>query len=205
MMFKATCAVALMCATAMAHAQDKYQDNGFQFGVALGQSGVTLSNEDAGLSRSAVDLGYKLYAGYRFNQYLALEGTWENSQALLDTDDGGTPPAVSTDDDLTLRVKPKVYGASVIGSLPFAEVYAAYARVGMSHWESAFTASLGDTSSDYRDKGDDLKWGVGIAGHLDGALLRLEYEQLDVTMDKDIPFPVDLKFRQITLGAVWLF
>jgi len=140
-----------------------------------------------------------------FNQYVAIEGSWGDTGRLEDFDDGGTPRNISTNDDVSLRVQPKLYGASVVGSLPFADIYAVNARVGMSHWKTDVTAAVGAAAVGFSDSGDDLSWGIGLSGRLDGALVRLEYEQTDFTVDEIPGAELDVTSSQITLGVMWLF
>lgn len=70
---------------------------------------------------------------------------------------------------------------------------------------AAFGRSSVNITADDIDGSSSAKWGIGLTTRLDGALVRLEYEQMQVEFDEIPELPLDLKFRQLTLGVVWLF
>ena len=121
----------------------------------------------AGLGYFTVDTGpfdgsdtaWKVFGGYRFNEYFAGE---------LEYLDGGEP------DDGGFEISVDGFNASVVGSWPVKDPFAGFAKVGMLFWD-AEARGFGD------DSGEDFSWGVGADFDVtDHVTIRGEYQMFEI-------------------------
>ncbi len=120
---------------------------GFYAGVGFGKAEVTSKNVliavpfgDNILDRfKADDSSLKIHAGYRFNKYFGLEGTWQ---------DFGDPDAFSTGildemgDDILATVETTTFQVAALGFLPLGDgVFNIFGRVGVSAVNEKFRFS----------------------------------------------------------------
>ena len=156
-------------------------DNGIYLGASVGQSSVQYDNLDLNFDASAT--GYKVIAGWRFLDWLAVEGNY------VDLGSGD-------DNVLGTRVESDVNGVSLsaVGFVPVGPVDL-FARVGAVNWNADFDApNLGVSES---DDGTDLTYGVGAQFRVWSLSIRGEYEVFDIS-DADT---VDM----FSIGVTWTF
>lgn len=160
-------------------------DNGIYLGAGVGQSSVEfdgdISNVDFNFDASATS--YKIIAGWRFIDWLAVEANYVD---LGKSDDRVLGEKMETDID--------GFSASVVGFLPIGPVDA-YARVGAVDWSADITSPALDLQGS--DDGTDLTYGVGAQFRIWGLSIRAEYEIFDIE-DADT---IDL----LSLGVTWTF
>jgi OOP family OmpA-OmpF porin len=105
------------------------------------------------------DTSWKLFGGYRMNQYFATE---------LEYIDGGSP------DDSGFEVSVDGFNLSVLGSWPFNEQFSAFAKLGVFFWDAEFRGP-GD------DSGEDFSWGIGADFNFtDNLTVRGEYQMFEI-------------------------
>jgi len=152
-------------------------DNGIYLGASVGQSGLQIDDVDY----DADATGYKLIAGWRFLDWLAVEGNYLDFGSGDDTVAG---TKIETDaDGISL---------SAVGFLPVGPVDL-FARVGAVDW-SADISSQGFGSGS--DDGTDLTYGVGAQFRVWSLSIRAEYEVFDIEgADVDM----------ISVGVTWTF
>jgi OOP family OmpA-OmpF porin len=173
----------LIAATAVLAAMTAFPafavDNGIYLGASIGQSGVDIDEavSSGGDDFSADATGFKVIAGWRFLDWLSIEGNYVDLGSGDDTVDGNR-----------LEVDASGISLSAVGFLPIGPVDL-FARVGAINWDADF----GEISDD----GTDLTYGVGAQFRVWGLSVRAEYEQFDID-DVDT---VDL----ISLGVTWTF
>lgn len=197
--------VPVMFGTASAYAAD----TGFYAGASLGQSKLSdfdASDLDAELasvgitSSSSVDdtdTGWKLFAGYRFMKYFAVEGAYVNfgeatAHSIITAPSAGTVDTTAEADAWTL---------SALGILPLNEKFSLFARVGLNIWDAevSATGTGGGGSASFSDDADGTDWvyGVGAAYDITQNLsVRGEWERYDLD-DTDL----DL----LSVGVSWRF
>ena len=133
-------------------------DNGFYLGA-----GITQSEFDVGsASDSLDDNSYKIIAGFRPLNWLAVEGNF--------IDLGGESDGAGTSLDAQ---------AFTVSGLLIAEfaVIDLYARLGMANWKlDASLSGFGNASDD----GWEPTYGVGIGAHFGSFGVRAEYESFQV-------------------------
>jgi hypothetical protein len=169
----------LIAALALASLPAAAADNGVYLGGSIGLSGV----EDGSIDYDADSTGYKLIAGWRFLDWLAVEGNY--------VDFG------SSDDDNnilgeTLKVDASALSLSAVGFLPVGPVDL-FARVGLISWDADLeVVGFGRAGED----GTDLTYGVGAQFRLGSLAFRGEYELFDFDGTD-----VDL----FSVGITWTF
>ncbi|HEX7374319.1 MAG TPA: outer membrane beta-barrel protein [Steroidobacteraceae bacterium] len=216
MRFKIAFLAALALLSGAAFAAD---GTGFYVGADFGQANsdinkgriddLVLPAFDSGSYHSKVDKGatsYGVFVGYKFLPYLATELTYFGTGKANYNASGtveGTPAHFKAD------WESKGPALSVIGILPFADVWDVYARVGVFFADTKITvkATAGDFSTGSYDQSantTEFLWGVG-AGYtfLDHWTARLEYQGIPNVGDKNKTdeFNVD----RITLGMLYRF
>ena len=159
-------------------------DNGIYLGGSVGQSGVQYdeSFEGQNLNFDASATGYKVIAGWRFLDWVAVEGNY------IDLGSG---------DDRVLgeKVESDVSGISLsaVGFVPLGPVDL-FARVGAINWDADLDSpGLGGSAS---DDGTDLTYGIGAQFRVWSLSIRGEYEIFDISnADTDM----------FSIGVTWTF
>jgi OOP family OmpA-OmpF porin len=152
-------------------------DNGIYLGASVGQSGLQVDD----FNYDADATGYKLIAGWRFIDWLAVEANYLDFGSGDDTVFGDK---IETEaDGISL---------SAVGFLPVGPVDL-FARVGAVDWSADISSpGLGSGSDD----GTDLTYGVGAQFRVWSLSIRAEYEMFDVS---------DADLDMISLGVTWTF
>jgi len=172
----AACVLAALGATGTARADD----SGFYLGAGIGEASQSAEGFDGS------DTTFRVFGGYSFNPYLAVEGGYV---------DGGE----QTDTQGPVRIAVKSDGFFVAGlaKLPLGKYVAPYLKVGFVTYDSTATVSSGNVSISDSESESDLLYGVGFEFKLgDHFRLRAEYEKIDVS---------DADFDIISLAAAYKF
>jgi OOP family OmpA-OmpF porin len=137
---------------------------GFIFGAGTGTNRVNI-DEDFDES----DLGWKVFAGFRFIPYFGLEAQYI---------DFGNPE----NDDIAVELNDA--GIFAIGAFPIGEHFELYGKGGYTQWR---IEQENNATSDFFDDEDwDFAWGGGMAFIIGKHVgIRLEYERLEI-QDTDI-------------------
>lgn len=164
--------------------------------------------------------GYGIFGGWGLNKWLAVEGGFQmgsefNSRPFplfvetLDTD-----PLTEGNEFYVLHQDIKSFQASVVGSLWISKNVSFFGRAGFMAWQGEVTYGYGDADDPATQKVTDHEsddgfaplFGAGIQTQLDGALIRLEYQQSDIG---DVAFgsnfsSTDNTYSSIALSVVWI-
>ena len=166
---------------------------GFYAGAGAGAAEPTSWDNDywySDVESGDSDTSFSVFAGYRFNRYLAAEVGWFDAgtmgwnQSLVYVPD--LLDVYNTDVDLEVTA----VNATVIGILPFARIWEAYIRGGAAFYDASadqrLTPSFGGATVERSvdDSGADLLFGIGIGLTLfDRAHVRLEFQSFFIDED----------------------
>ena len=180
MKFAAVAALGALSLAAIAP-QAAAADNGFYIGAGITQSEFDV---DAVGSDSLDDNSFKLIAGFRPLNWLALEANY--------IDLGG-----ESFEDEFLGDSSIDASAITVSALAIAEfaVIDLYARVGMANWKVDIET---DAFDDLSDDGWEPTWGVGIGAHFGSIGVRAEYEMFS-------PDDLDTDISTISLSLTYTF
>ena len=160
-------------------------DNGFYLGASVGQSGVEVDEVVDGFDfdYDSSATAYKLIAGWRFLDWLAVEGDY--------VDLGSGEDKIFGD-----KVEIDVSGVSLsaVGFLPVGPVDL-FARVGAVNWDADVSVDGFDAGGSA--DGTDFTYGAGVQFRVWSLGIRAEYEVFDIS-DAD---NVDL----FSVGVTWTF
>ena len=165
-----------------------FHQNASQIQSILADAGIAGVSINASLDDK--DTGWKLFGGYRFNEYLGLEAGYTNlGRVRLDLDATTTIPSLSASPvTLTSAATVKVDGFTVNGlvSYPVYDFFDVFAKGGVFFWSADTRASatvtglgapLSATFSD-SESGTDLMFGVGARYRFnDYVTVRAEWER----------------------------
>jgi len=148
--------------TATAHA-------GVFVGASVGDA--KLSVDDSGFSFDESDFAYKIYGGFTFIKFFAVEASYVDLGSPKDT----VSPGVDATIDITAW---DVYG---VGILPLGKHIEIFGKAGFVFWDSKtkFSGALTGSGS---ESDSDTAYGAGINFKLgDHIGIRAEYEVFDVS------------------------
>src|SRR5580700_4120950 len=150
---------------------DDGNDAGWYLGVNAGQSRATLDDAritagllSGGLTTTSISddnshLGFKVFGGYAFNRYFALEGGYFDLGQFGFT--ANTTPAGSLRGDIKL----KGGNIDLVGSVPLGDKFSLFARAGLNYAEAkdSFrgTGLVGVLNPSPQKSAANYKFGVG--------------------------------------------
>ena len=134
-------------------------DTGFYLGVGLGQTNIDIRDfyPTLGDSLETTSTGYKVYGGYRFLKFLAVEASYANL---------GSPQGLEKnvpEHPEKAEVGVKGWDAFAVGILPLGNVVDVFGKIGMMGWNTDIT-SIQDGEIKYSEStsGTDTAYGFGI-------------------------------------------
>ncbi|MHB8987475.1 MAG: OmpA family protein [Desulfobulbia bacterium] len=187
-------------------------DSGLYIGGNIGQSRATIDEEriinslagegftTTGFEDDNRDLGFKLFGGYQFNKYLALEGGYFDL-GKFDFTATGLPPGT-----LSGNIKVKGVNLDLVGILPITEKFSAFGRVGANYAkvEDSFVGggSLTVRNPNPTKRDTNYKLGLGLQYAFNDALaMRVEGERYRIDDAVGNDGDIDL----ISAGLVFRF
>lgn len=189
----ATAALAGLIATpAFAQSYHYNPHAGFYLGAGIGYSELDNDTldwlESIGANTDDSDTGYKLFAGYQFNPYYAVEASYVDLGAASASGASGADSA-----KLTLGMDG--YTAALVGKLPIASGVSVLGKLGMIAWDADLDldATIDGQSYDAHaeEDGTDPYYGIGAEYVIDRFMLRGEYERYDISESGE-DFEIDL-------------
>lgn len=163
-------------------------ENRWYMGASIGQSeaDTEISAETASLDED--DTAWKIFGGYKFNQYFATEFFYADlGEASLTGDNGDTFSTGGTDyaftaDGASIVTDAKTIGISIVGSYPVYQYFEPFAKVGFHRWDIDFevgASTLGSASTS--DDGTDIMYGLGFDIPInDNFVVRAEWERYEL-------------------------
>jgi len=134
-------------------------DTGFYLGAGIGRSSIDIFEfyPSLGDSLEQDNSAYKVYGGYRFLKFLAVEGGYTNL---------GSPQGLERNvQEHPERAEVSVNGwdAFAVGILPLGQVVDVFGKIGMMSWDTNIT-SIQDGEVKYSESasGTDTAYGFGV-------------------------------------------
>ena len=185
--FVLAAATAAVLAATPAFAAD---DSGLYIGAGLGNFALDSQGLFDGKDFDGSDIGFKVFGGYKFMEYLAVE---------VEYMDGGEPDDnynVGNDSPERLRANAGFTGfiGSAVGILPIGESFDLFAKAGFIMWDADGDAKVfdGDTTlerASFDNDGTDFAWAVGGTWYIMEALgLRAEYQGFEISDFNSVDF-----------------
>jgi OOP family OmpA-OmpF porin len=164
------------------------QESGPYLGGAIGQTRFTEWCDAGTTICDDRDSGWKLFGGYRFNRYFALEGSyidWGEVTATVPLPAG--PPA-------HVAASQKSYGIAAVGSLQLGPQFSVFGKLGILSTEQETRRVSPSPRTIQRDE-SELHYGVGAAYSLSSNwALRGEWENTE-----------KLKVQMLSIGVEYRF
>ena len=152
-------------------------NNGFYLGGAVGGASTEASEGDIKFDEN--DFAWKIYGGYQFLSFFAVEGAYRNF---------GEPSTTIFGSDV--QVEPTGFDVAAVAGLPLGPLYA-FGKVSALFWD----ADVIIDGEKFSDDGTDLGVGIGLSFDVFKIRLRGEIEYFDV----------DDGVLMYTVGGAWLF
>lgn len=162
-----------LAVSAGARAQLIDNDSGWYAGGGVGEFDVEIDDfddvDDTIDDFDDGDTAYKLFFGFRANQWLGAEVAYINLGS----------PSDEIFDDTTVEVESDGFAPYVVGTLPIG-FFEAFAKAGYYFYdiEVSLDSPFGDVTND--DSGSEFVWSAGLGVNiLERVNIRLEYEEFD--------------------------
>jgi hypothetical protein len=157
-------------------------ENGVYIGGSIGGSSLEVRDvdEEFGAFRfSDGDTAYKLFAGFRILNFLAVEAGY------VDLGDPSDIISSIEGEELDVQIGVKGWDAFAVGLLPLGPVDL-FAKVGVVSWDADISAVIDEIRDSDSDSGTDAAYGVGVGLRLGHVSLRAEGEQFDIAEAEDV-------------------
>jgi len=204
--------MALALTAMLANAQTQTPDTGWYIGGSIGQSQLKFDDgslQVAGatsqsISKDESDTAWKIFAGYRFGKYVAIEGGWTDLGKFSATTTVTAPASGSS----TITFKSSGPHIEGVGLLPLGN-FTLFGKAGLMY---TMTKSSGSATGavvfngNPDQKSDEVNFKAGIGAGYDFTRnfgVRVEAEQVFSVGDKDKTGEGDV--RLFTVGAVFRF
>lgn len=147
-----------------------------------GAAGVTLASCDD------KDTAWKLFAGYKFNRYLALEGSYMNLGEFTASVTSGGVSANVTGEATSWNI-------AAVGMLPLGNQFSLFGKLGWAWTDAAASVTVGGTNVRVGEDDDEAIYGVGVQWDMTrNWALRAEWERLDKSEIDMLSIGVQFKF-----------
>lgn len=183
-------------------------------GVSIGQSKVKMDDNtigtpagftSSGLSKNETDTGYKIFAGYRFNQNFAVEGGWTDF-GKFSVSRSFSAPAGS----VSASIKASGVHVDAVGIWPLQNNFSLFGKVGGIYTEtktslatSGGVAFVAGTNTNPKKSELNLKYGLGAQYDFTQSIgVRAEWERARKVGDSSTgEADIDL----LSIGLVYRF
>lgn len=188
------------------------QESGWYGGISIGQSKAKIDDPrivsgllSGGFSTTSIsdddrDTGYKLYGGYQFNKYFAIEGGY------FDLGQFGFVATTLPPGSLSGTIELKGVNLDAVGILPISEKFSAFGRVGLNYAEARDSfrgiGSVGVINPNPSKRDTNYKFGAGLEYAFTSALaIRGEVERYRIDDAVGNRGDIDL----LSIGLVYRF
>ena len=193
-------------------AQGAPKAQGFYIYGAIGQSSVDLGKGDidaslvsvgvTGLSSSAdeTDVGYKIFGGYMFNKYLALEAGWVDLGKFAYTASFTGPVAGAA----KAEIKASGFTIAAVGTLPVTDSFGLFVKAGTIDAKLSASGVATGSGTTWSGSDSDTSWkgnfGIGATYSFNPNLaVRAEWERFRKLGDKNTTGEGDVDLLSVGL------
>lgn len=138
-------------------------DTGLYLGAGVGQSNSEFDTTGFAGNVDDKDIGWKLFVGYQFSRYFAVEGGYYD---LGKTSFNGTlttaVPPFAAGTATSGRIKSRAYALSAVGTLPLPNNFALLGRVGVAIGDQEVDVTTGGLTASASDDTTELTYGLGV-------------------------------------------
>ncbi|MCH4563886.1 outer membrane beta-barrel protein [Halomonas sp. EGI 63088] len=189
----ATAALATLVASpAFAQSPFYNPDAGPYLGAGIGHAKLDNDTldllDDIGASTDDTDVSFKLFAGYQFNPYFAVEASYVDfGDFTASGSEGG--------DSASLKLGFDGFTAALVGKLPIQSGFSLFGKLGMIAWDADldFNATIQGQSfqGSGGEDGTDLFYGIGTEYVINQIIMRAEFERYDISESGE-DFEIDM-------------
>jgi OOP family OmpA-OmpF porin len=165
-------------------------DEGFYVGAGLGNFALDSERIVNGRDFDGSDIGFKVFAGYQFIPWLAIEGEYIDGG---EPDDNFRNPAFP-DERLKTSVRVSGFVGSAVGILPIGESFNLFAKAGFIYWDGDVSGKIRDedgtlVKTSGSDDGTDFAWAVGGTWYIfENLAVRGEYQGFEISDFNSVDF-----------------
>lgn len=189
----ATAALATLVASpVLAQSYPGVPDAGPYLGAGIGHAKLDNDTldwlDDIGASTDDTDVSYKLFAGYQFNPYFAVEaGYIDFGSFTASGSDGG--------DSANLKLGVEGFTAALVGKLPIQSGFSVYGKLGMIAWDADLKLNATIQGQSFHETGGedgtDPFYGIGAEYVVNQIVMRAELERYDISESGE-DFTIDM-------------
>lgn len=143
-------------------------DNGFYLGASFGRSELAIDDFDEDFDYNDAQTGYKVFLGYRFLTFLAVEASFVDFGTFQDS-----TSTVDVETDL------QAFDGYAVGMLPLG-IADLFAKVGVVSWDADIIDAIEEVGGSGSDSGTDMAYGLGLQVRIKSFAIRAEVELFDV-------------------------
>lgn len=187
-------------------------ESGWYAGINVGQSNAKIDDDSIargllgnGFASTSIDdedgdIGYKLFGGYRFNKYIAIEGGY------FDLGQFGFTATTVPAGTLGGNIEIKGLNFDLVGILPIVEKFSAFGRVGVNYAQAkdtfTGTGAVNVLNSNPSKRDTNYKFGLGLQYDFTAALaIRAEAERYRINDAVGNKGDIDL----VSVGLIYRF
>jgi OOP family OmpA-OmpF porin len=177
-----------------------FADRAFYLGGNMGRSDSDASLADIGTglvgSVDHTDTGWSLFAGYRFNAFLGVEGGYADlGSNSVNAVFAGSGTALGGKGDLS------AWNVVGIGSFPLTNRFSLFGKAGVARWKVKGSGSSGTSYLAFDEDGTKFTYGAGMSYDLsESAKVRAQWERFQMK-----PRDTDLNVDYYSAGIVFSF
>ena len=145
-------------------------DNGFYLGASVGQSDIKIDDDFEDIDFSGGDTSFKVFAGFRFLTFLAVEGSYV---------DFGAPSEFLEGLDSTIETDIAGYDGFVVGMLPLG-IADIFIKAGFISWDASISGEFDGVTERQSEDGTDPAYGIGFQFRIKSFAIRAEFEYFDI-------------------------
>jgi len=165
-------------------------DSGFYVGAGLGNFALDSDTIYGGKDFDSSDIGFKVFGGYQFLKWLAVE---------VEYIDGGDPDdvfrsEVFPDDRFKVTAGISGFPVSAVGILPIGEQFNVFGKLGFIYWDADGSGKIRNADgtvvkASVDEDGTDFAWGVGGTWNItENFGARVEYQGFEISDFNSVDF-----------------